>query len=100
MPTKIELTLEQSQQGVSYDVLTRHHGPSDEMHNPSQPYSKDGNPARANIKQALEQADWRDDTDDKSEDQELEVHYIYIAQIQEVTPDAANDSGPIFDTEP
>nr|GEZ15004.1 hypothetical protein [Tanacetum cinerariifolium] len=47
-----------------------------------------------------EQADWRDDTDDESEDQELEAHYMYMAQIQEVTPDAADDSGPIFHTEP
>nr|GEY62521.1 retrovirus-related Pol polyprotein from transposon TNT 1-94 [Tanacetum cinerariifolium] len=36
--TKIELTLEQSQQGVSNDALTRHHGPSDALHNPSQPF--------------------------------------------------------------
>nr|GEU90683.1 hypothetical protein [Tanacetum cinerariifolium] len=47
-----------------------------------------------------EQADWRDDTDDESEDQELEAHYMYMAQIQEVTPDAADNYGPIFDTEP
>nr|GFA45574.1 reverse transcriptase domain-containing protein [Tanacetum cinerariifolium] len=55
MPTKIELTLEQSQQGVSNDVLTSHHRPSDAMHNPSQPFRwhEDGNPARANVKQAL-----------------------------------------------
>nr|GEX27347.1 ribonuclease H-like domain-containing protein [Tanacetum cinerariifolium] len=47
-----------------------------------------------------EQADWRDDTDDdKLEDQELEAHYMYMAQFQEVSPDAA-DSGPIFDAEP
>nr|GEY65539.1 hypothetical protein [Tanacetum cinerariifolium] len=47
-----------------------------------------------------EQADWRDDTDDdKLEDQELEAHYMYMAQIQEVSPDAA-DSGPIIDDEP
>nr|GEZ52699.1 hypothetical protein [Tanacetum cinerariifolium] len=45
------------------------------------------------------QADWRDDTDDELEDQELEAHYMYMAQIQEVTPDAADNSGPIFDTE-
>nr|GFD26881.1 hypothetical protein [Tanacetum cinerariifolium] len=31
-----------------------------------------------------EQGDWRDDTDDESEDQELEAHYMYMAQIQEV----------------
>ncbi|GJW52091.1 hypothetical protein Tco_0093442 [Tanacetum coccineum] len=48
----------------------------------------------------VEQADWRDETNDKPEDQELEAHYMYMAQIQEVTPDAANNSGPIFDVEP
>nr|GEY46315.1 reverse transcriptase domain-containing protein [Tanacetum cinerariifolium] len=30
-----------------------------------------------------EQADWRDDTDDEPEDQEIEAHYMYMAQIQE-----------------
>nr|GFB59184.1 hypothetical protein [Tanacetum cinerariifolium] len=30
-----------------------------------------------------EQADWKDDTDDESDDQELEAHYIYMAKIQE-----------------
>nr|GEU82295.1 hypothetical protein [Tanacetum cinerariifolium] len=47
-----------------------------------------------------EQADWKDDTDDEPEDQEPEAHYMYMAQLQEVTPDAADNSGPIFDTEP
>ncbi|GJT21186.1 hypothetical protein Tco_0891123 [Tanacetum coccineum] len=47
-----------------------------------------------------EQAEWRDDTDDEPEDQKLEAHYMYMAQIQEVTPDAADNSGPIFDVEP
>nr|GEY33975.1 hypothetical protein [Tanacetum cinerariifolium] len=47
-----------------------------------------------------EQADWRDDTDDDGlEDQELKAHYMYMAQLQEVSPDAA-DSRPIFDDEP
>nr|GFA51169.1 hypothetical protein [Tanacetum cinerariifolium] len=47
-----------------------------------------------------EQADWRDDTDDDElEDQELEARYMYMAQLQQVSPDAA-DSGPIFDDEP
>ncbi|GJQ98803.1 hypothetical protein Tco_0521788, partial [Tanacetum coccineum] len=32
--------------------------------------------------------------------QELEAHYLFMAQIQEVTSDAADNSGPIFDTEP
>nr|GFA40916.1 hypothetical protein [Tanacetum cinerariifolium] len=46
-----------------------------------------------------EQADWKDDTDDESDDQELEAHYMYVAKIQEVSPDVV-DSGPIIDTEP
>nr|GFA53949.1 hypothetical protein [Tanacetum cinerariifolium] len=45
-----------------------------------------------------EQADWRDDTDDESDDQELEAHYMYMAKIQQVSLDV--DSGPIFDKEP
>nr|GEV84862.1 hypothetical protein [Tanacetum cinerariifolium] len=52
--------------------------------------------ARENI----EQADWRDETDDEPNDQELKVHYLYIEKIQEVTPNAADNSGPIFDTQP
>ncbi|GKD99672.1 retrovirus-related pol polyprotein from transposon TNT 1-94, partial [Tanacetum coccineum] len=54
----------------------------------------------AEIQLSAEQADWRDDTNDKLEDQELEAHYLYMAKIQEVTPDVANNSGPIFDTKP
>nr|GEV14034.1 integrase, catalytic region, zinc finger, CCHC-type, peptidase aspartic, catalytic [Tanacetum cinerariifolium] len=54
----------------------------------------------AGIQLNAEQADWRDDTDDDElEDQELEAHYMYMAQLQEVSPDAAG-SGPIFDDEP
>nr|GEX39760.1 hypothetical protein [Tanacetum cinerariifolium] len=41
-----------------------------------------------------------DDTDNEPKDQELKAHYMYMAQIQEVTPDAADNSGPIFDAEP
>ncbi|GKE38121.1 hypothetical protein Tco_1461526 [Tanacetum coccineum] len=48
----------------------------------------------------VEQADWRDDTDDEPEDQELKAHYMCMSQIQEVTPDAADNSGSIFDAEP
>nr|GFC22761.1 hypothetical protein [Tanacetum cinerariifolium] len=53
----------------------------------------------AGIQLNAEQADWKDDTDDESNDQELEAHYMYMAKVQEVSPDAV-DSGPIFDTEP
>nr|GEY09249.1 hypothetical protein [Tanacetum cinerariifolium] len=54
----------------------------------------------ARIQLNAEQADWRDDTDyDELEDRELEAHYMYMAQLQEVSPDATY-SGPIFDDEP
>nr|GEZ16295.1 ribonuclease H-like domain-containing protein [Tanacetum cinerariifolium] len=46
-----------------------------------------------------DQADWKDDTDDESDDQELEAHYMYMAKIQQVSPNVV-DSGPIFDKEP
>nr|GFD31045.1 hypothetical protein [Tanacetum cinerariifolium] len=29
-----------------------------------------------------EQADWRDDTDNESDDQELEAHYMFMAKLQ------------------
>nr|GEY62791.1 hypothetical protein [Tanacetum cinerariifolium] len=45
------------------------------------------------------QADWRDDTDDEFDDQELEAHYMYMAKLQQVSPYVV-DSGPIFDKEP
>ncbi|GKB08890.1 hypothetical protein Tco_0837202 [Tanacetum coccineum] len=54
----------------------------------------------AGARENVEQADWKDDTDDESEDQELEAHYMYMAQLQEVTPDQVDNSGPIFDDEP
>ncbi|GKC41297.1 hypothetical protein Tco_1059019 [Tanacetum coccineum] len=54
----------------------------------------------AGVQLNAEQADWKDVIDDESDDQELEAHYMYSAQIQEVTPDIADISGPIFDIEP
>nr|GFA32581.1 hypothetical protein [Tanacetum cinerariifolium] len=53
----------------------------------------------ARIQLNAEQADWRDDTDDELKDQELEAHYMYMAKLQEVSPDAV-DFGPIFDAKP
>nr|GFC44004.1 hypothetical protein [Tanacetum cinerariifolium] len=35
----------------------------------------------AGIQLNAEQADWKDDTDDESDDQELEAHYMYMAKI-------------------
>nr|GFC42383.1 hypothetical protein [Tanacetum cinerariifolium] len=46
-----------------------------------------------------DQADWKDDTNDESDDQELDAHYMYMAKLQQVSSDAV-DFGPIFDTEP
>nr|GFB67462.1 hypothetical protein [Tanacetum cinerariifolium]GFB70522.1 hypothetical protein [Tanacetum cinerariifolium] len=58
------------------------------------------NHEEAGIQLNAEQADWRYDIDDDElEDQELEAYYMYMAQLQQVSPDAA-DSGPIFDNEP
>nr|GEX97534.1 reverse transcriptase domain-containing protein [Tanacetum cinerariifolium] len=54
----------------------------------------------AGIQLNAEQANWKDSiNDDELEDQELEAHYMYMAQLQEASPDVA-DSGPIFDDEP
>nr|GFB04174.1 hypothetical protein [Tanacetum cinerariifolium] len=53
----------------------------------------------AGIQLNAEQANWRDDTDDESDDQELEAHYMYMAKLQQVSPDV-DDSRPIFDKEP
>ncbi|GJZ76617.1 integrase, catalytic region, zinc finger, CCHC-type containing protein [Tanacetum coccineum] len=35
----------------------------------------------AGVQLNAEQADWKDDTDNESEEQELEAHYMYMAQI-------------------
>nr|GFA35866.1 hypothetical protein [Tanacetum cinerariifolium] len=58
--------------------------------------------ARENVgtQVSAEQADWRDDTDYEPDDQELEAHYLYMAKIQEVTPDVVDNSGPILNAEP
>ncbi|GJW18498.1 hypothetical protein Tco_0025934 [Tanacetum coccineum] len=54
----------------------------------------------AGVQLSAEQVDWRDETDDKPEDQELEAHYLYMEKIQEVTLDAADNHGPIVDVDP
>ncbi|GKD96424.1 RNA-directed DNA polymerase, eukaryota, partial [Tanacetum coccineum] len=55
---------------------------------------------KAGIQLSAEQADWHDGTNDEHEDQELEAHYMYMAKIQDVTPDTAVKFGPIFNAEP
>ncbi|GKD84740.1 hypothetical protein Tco_1355894 [Tanacetum coccineum] len=38
---------------------------------------------KAGIQLSAEQADWRDDNDDKPKNQELKAHYMYIEKVQE-----------------
>ncbi|GKG20924.1 hypothetical protein Tco_0380725, partial [Tanacetum coccineum] len=54
----------------------------------------------AGIQLSVEQVYWRDDTNDEPEDHKLEAHYLYMTKIQEVTPDVADNFGPIFVDEP
>ncbi|GKG17015.1 hypothetical protein Tco_0361972 [Tanacetum coccineum] len=46
----------------------------------------------AGIQLSVEQADWRDDTDNEPENLELEAHYMYMAKIQEVIPDTVDNA--------
>ncbi|GJY81926.1 hypothetical protein Tco_0494677 [Tanacetum coccineum] len=45
----------------------------------------------------VDQGDWLDDTNEESDEQELEAHSFYMAKIQEVP---YVESGPTFDTTP
>nr|GEU47726.1 hypothetical protein [Tanacetum cinerariifolium] len=38
--------------------------------------------------------------DDEPEEQESKAHYMFMEKIQELTPDAADNFGPIFDDKP
>nr|GFB79047.1 hypothetical protein [Tanacetum cinerariifolium] len=38
----------------------------------------------AGIQLNAEQVDWKDDTDDEYDDQELEAHYMYMAKLQQI----------------
>nr|GEX54296.1 hypothetical protein [Tanacetum cinerariifolium] len=60
----------------------------------------DHNKLLPEIELSVKQVDWKDDTHDEPEDQELEAHYLYMAKIQEVNPDSADNSRPIFNAEP
>nr|GFA21539.1 hypothetical protein [Tanacetum cinerariifolium] len=42
----------------------------------------------AEIQLNAEQANWKDDTNDESDDQELEAHYMYMAKLQQNDEDA------------
>nr|GEY64418.1 Gag-Pol polyprotein [Tanacetum cinerariifolium]GEY86137.1 Gag-Pol polyprotein [Tanacetum cinerariifolium] len=80
-----------------YDILKQHQHKVNKIK--AERIARVANPL-ALVAQQQPQSDWKDDTDDDElEDQELEAHYMYMAQLQQVSPDAAN-SGPIFDDEP
>ncbi|GJY74688.1 hypothetical protein Tco_0479119 [Tanacetum coccineum] len=84
-----------------YDILKQHQNVVNELR--AERLARIANPLALVAQQQLlnvEQADKRDDTDDEPKDKELEAHYLYMAHIQEVTPDDADNSGPIFDVEP
>nr|GFB19462.1 hypothetical protein [Tanacetum cinerariifolium] len=83
--------LEQDAQNVSIESV--------DMNYDSEQIEQNDEDEEAGIQLNAEQADWKDDTDDESDDQELEAHYMYMAKIQQVSPDVV-DSGPIFDKEP
>nr|GEW58865.1 hypothetical protein [Tanacetum cinerariifolium] len=72
-----------------YDILKQHQNEVNEIRAKRiAPYHREKmllcKLEEAGIQLNAEQADWRDGTDDKSEDQELEAHYMYMAQIQEI----------------
>nr|GFD44113.1 hypothetical protein [Tanacetum cinerariifolium] len=46
----------------------------------------------ARIQLNAEQTDWKDDNDDESDDQELEAHYMYMAKLQQVSPDVVDQN--------
>ncbi|GJU21539.1 hypothetical protein Tco_1154881 [Tanacetum coccineum] len=54
----------------------------------------------ARIQLSAEQADWKDESDDEPKNQELEAYYMYMAKVQEVIPEDADNFGPIFNTKP
>nr|GEX28381.1 hypothetical protein [Tanacetum cinerariifolium] len=97
VPTEMELELEHTQQGSSCEVSVIH--------------KLTDNQRAINFVRARENVGTQDlvecrtsrlgdDTNDEPEDQELEAHYMFMEKIQEVTPDDADNSGPIFDDEP
>nr|GEV17301.1 reverse transcriptase domain-containing protein [Tanacetum cinerariifolium] len=53
----------------------------------------------AGIQLNAEQADWKDDTDDESDDQELEAHYMYMAKLQQETMTTVNQGMSVEEIE-
>ncbi|GJW99671.1 retrovirus-related pol polyprotein from transposon TNT 1-94 [Tanacetum coccineum] len=53
--------------------------------------------AKKGVPLRVDQGDWLDDTNEETDKQELEAHYMYIEKIHEVL---IIESGPTFDVEP
>ncbi|GKC72178.1 hypothetical protein Tco_1118061 [Tanacetum coccineum] len=49
---------------------------------------------------SVEQNEWLQDTNEESDKQELEVHYMYMEKIQEVLHETNENSKPTYDVEP
>nr|GFB32558.1 hypothetical protein [Tanacetum cinerariifolium] len=49
---------------------------------------------------SAEQSDWLQHTNEESDKQELEAHYMYMEKIQEVLHVTDDNSGPTYDIEP
>nr|GFB64104.1 hypothetical protein [Tanacetum cinerariifolium] len=74
-----------------YDILKQHQHEVNEIR--AEKIARVANPLalvaqqqqeEAGIQLNAEQADWKDDTHDESDDQELEAHYMYMAKLQQV----------------
>ncbi|GKD84950.1 hypothetical protein Tco_1356104 [Tanacetum coccineum] len=49
---------------------------------------------------SAEHDEWLQDINEESDEQELEAHYMYMTNIQEVLHAADDNSGPTYDAEP
>ncbi|GJS98718.1 retrovirus-related pol polyprotein from transposon TNT 1-94 [Tanacetum coccineum] len=47
----------------------------------------------------VEKMEWLNDTDEESDEQELEAHYMYMSKIQEVLHAVDDNSGPTYDAD-
>ncbi|GJU37521.1 retrovirus-related pol polyprotein from transposon TNT 1-94 [Tanacetum coccineum] len=47
----------------------------------------------------VEKMEWLNDTDEESDEQELEAHYMYMSKVQEVLHAVDDNSGPTYDAD-
>nr|GEX42154.1 hypothetical protein [Tanacetum cinerariifolium] len=70
------------------------------IYKPTNNLRTSSNTVNANVNTLRTNRGTGDDTYDEPKDHKLEAHYLYMKKIQEVTPDAADNSGHVFDVEP